>query len=398
MFHASHRLLPERQFRLSVAALLLFSLDACSAGKLGGSGDENGDIEIEPGNSADNSDQSDESTHPLDDDDDGGDDSEESIEPSNKFDLATFPDLNTLPSRCPIDFLFVVDNSASMEDEQKNLIASFPSFIRGIQDTIETDDFHILVVDSDGSNQGSTFCTDGDCQCLGLEPNSDDCCVEACIDPANKTCENKDCSEYPLGLDCEADIGVGRIESGAGTSCNFAGDQRFIRGDAANLEDAFSCAANVGIMGKGDERLILAMNTAIAEPVVAKGGCNEGFLRSPSILVTVIITDEEVKQLDIGPTGTPQEWYDQLIQSKGGKPEHVVMIGFIGDTGLPGAICEPFDETMKNGAEKSPRLHEFIGLFGDTGLASSVCAPDYGPAFTEAIEKIDAACDALIPK
>ena len=35
------------------------------------------------------------------------------------------------------DFLFIVDNSGSMQDEQNNLIASFPGFISTIQDTFD---------------------------------------------------------------------------------------------------------------------------------------------------------------------------------------------------------------------------------------------------------------------
>ena len=36
-----------------------------------------------------------------------------------------------------IDFLFVIDNSSSMEDEQQRLIDGFPGFMQGVQETIE---------------------------------------------------------------------------------------------------------------------------------------------------------------------------------------------------------------------------------------------------------------------
>jgi hypothetical protein len=38
------------------------------------------------------------------------------------------------------DFLFVIDNSGSMADEQDNLIASFPGFIATIQQTLMAQD------------------------------------------------------------------------------------------------------------------------------------------------------------------------------------------------------------------------------------------------------------------
>jgi hypothetical protein len=49
-----------------------------------------------------------------------------------------------------VDFLFIIDNSGSMGDEQQNLIASFPGFIQTIQAELElASDYHIMVIDTD---------------------------------------------------------------------------------------------------------------------------------------------------------------------------------------------------------------------------------------------------------
>ncbi|MCY1010753.1 hypothetical protein OV079_35360 [Nannocystis pusilla] len=66
-----------------------------------------------------------------------------------------------------IDFLFVVDNSGSMADEQANLIASFPGFIDTITNTLSAKDYHIMAVSTDnGMNTGlSSTCTNGSCNC-----------------------------------------------------------------------------------------------------------------------------------------------------------------------------------------------------------------------------------------
>ena len=49
-----------------------------------------------------------------------------------------------------VDFLFVIDNSGSMSDEQQHLINSFPTFISTIQAELkEAQDYHIMVVDTD---------------------------------------------------------------------------------------------------------------------------------------------------------------------------------------------------------------------------------------------------------
>jgi hypothetical protein len=55
-----------------------------------------------------------------------------------------------------VDFLFVIDNSGSMLDEQQSLIASFDGFIEAIQGTLMAQDYHIMVVDTDAESGGST--------------------------------------------------------------------------------------------------------------------------------------------------------------------------------------------------------------------------------------------------
>jgi hypothetical protein len=352
----------------------------------------------------DDDDDDDENTTTQDDDDDDDDDdsdpgSDDDVTLEGKFDLGEIPDLPPLNNgKCGIDFLFVIDNSRSMEDEQKNLIASFPGFIDGIRTTLETDDFQVLVIDSDANGNGfPPFCNNGDCTCIGGGGGNDEsCCQEACADPANKTCAMKDCSMFPPGDNCDVALGAGRIASGAGADCMIEGDRRFMLGSQSDLDGVFECAGDVGIGGSGEEKMMLAMNTAVSEPFVGKDGCNEDFLRDDTVLVVVFITDEEEKQ-GIGSPGAPKEWYDTLVAAKGAA-ERVVMIGFYGDVGQPGALCDVLNEETNVGAEESPRLREFVDMFGDAGLSSSVCAPDFGPAFTEAIGKIDAACDLLPPK
>src|SRR5688500_3590303 len=49
-----------------------------------------------------------------------------------------------------VDFLFVVDNSGSMSDEQSNLVSNFPGFIDTIAAELDdANDYHIMVLDSD---------------------------------------------------------------------------------------------------------------------------------------------------------------------------------------------------------------------------------------------------------
>jgi hypothetical protein len=52
-----------------------------------------------------------------------------------------------------IDFLFAIDNSSSMRDEQENLTRSFPGFIDVMQQVLGTKDVHIMVVSTGGDRE-----------------------------------------------------------------------------------------------------------------------------------------------------------------------------------------------------------------------------------------------------
>ena len=70
-----------------------------------------------------------------------------------------------------VDFLFVIDNSVSMEGEQSALVGAFPGFIDTIQSTLEADsDYHIMVADTDEwgrCNTGNGW--------MGMDPSSNTC-------------------------------------------------------------------------------------------------------------------------------------------------------------------------------------------------------------------------------
>ena len=61
-----------------------------------------------------------------------------------------------------VDFLFVIDNSFSMSLAQDNLRNSFAGFMSVIQDEVDADDFHIMVVDTDAWENDDARADDGD--------------------------------------------------------------------------------------------------------------------------------------------------------------------------------------------------------------------------------------------
>lgn len=278
-----------------------------------------------------------------------------------------------------VDFLFVIDNSASMADEQLNLSTSFPGFIEAIRSSVQAQDYQILILDTDDYDKEKCDVT---CGITG-------------------ECNDRPCAEV-LPPNCNGVLGAGRVEDQLGMPCPIQGAQRFLVDGQPALGDTFSCLAQVGTDGSPSERPMQAMVEAVSPALNAPGACNAGFIRDDAILVVTIITDEEDGHNDMqdalpGSLGEPSDWRDALVAAKHGDMSAIVVLGLIGDAGQPGAICAPLNPNAVNGAEATPRLIEFVELFGSRGVVGSVCAPDYAPTFADAVGRIDTACDEFVP-
>ena len=295
-----------------------------------------------------------------------------------KFDLGGDPGTGTLGTTGPvddgctkIDFLFVIDNSASMEDNQAALVKSFPGFIDAIQATLENgSDYHILVADSDDDGR--------------------------CKQPCNKADANvmKFCAEAKYEA-CDAQLSACDLTRGAGVLhpvglfasnviCPVAGGLRYMLPDQPDLLGTFACVATVGTAGNPSERPMNGMTEALSPALNAPGGCNDGFLRDDAILVITFISDDPNKE----DTGTPQEWYDAVVAAKGGNKDAVVVAGL---------IPQPDMGCAGGGNINGAHWKEFIALWGDHGIDGSVCEPDYAPFFTQAVAVIADTCDNFIP-
>lgn len=290
-----------------------------------------------------------------------------------------------------VDFLFVVDNSGSMEDEQQNLVASFPGFISTIKDTLMAQDYHIMVVDTDAESLSfsSINCTNNVCTCMP-EPQ---CCYALCsgngpiqINPPPTECAGMACDGFELPTGCPVTLGAGKAEDPLGNPCGIENDARFMTDSQPDLEGTFECVAVVGAGGDGNERPMEAMSLAVTNET-AVGGCQEGFLRDDAILVVTFITDEE----DGGSTGTPAAWRQTLVDAKGGNEDAIVVLGLLGDAGVAGGTC--------NGdqADDAQALRTFAESFAH-GAWASVCAPSYNGFFEDAVSVIDTTCDEFVPE
>ena len=150
-----------------------------------------------------------------------------------------------------VDFLFVVDNSGSMEQEQKNLAANFPRLIKKLGKTMKS--YRVGVISSDlgaGKLYVDNACvTGGDGGKLQSRAM-----VAGCTGPKDPWI-----SVTPTGS-------------------NVPG---------GDVPGAFSCIANLGTDGCGFEQTLESAYTALLP------GTNPGFLRKDAALAVVFISDED---------------------------------------------------------------------------------------------------------
>jgi len=249
--------------------------------------------------------------------------------------------------RCSaVDFLFVIDNSESMQRHQDNLRASFDPFIGGIYESLDdVDDYHVGVVTTDAYRDNEEGCRE-----LGALVTSVD--------------------EGP---------GTDAVECGP-----FADGQRYMT-EEDDLAQTFNCAAAVGTDGSRHEEPMKAMRRAIAgDSFEWHRKCNGDFIRDDALLVNVIITDEADgdEAPDANEEPAIEHWYRTVVDKKG-QESNVVVVSLLNDVTPDCQTGDPaFDG--KNIADFTERF--------TYGFVGGICEPDYGDIFARAVEEIDSAC------
>jgi hypothetical protein len=277
-----------------------------------------------------------------------------------RLDVSVPPDMTHEPTQMgcqAIDFLFVIDSSESMKDHQAELIASFPGFAEAIAGAVPDDDWHVMVVDTDGQ-WGGAECANA-CATLGSCPDE----------------PGFDCSTPPPEL-CDITIGAGEVApfgEGASNEVCVDGDARYVAEATDDLPGVFACVAQVGVDGNSAERQGDALSRALGEGMVAEDGCNAGFLRDDAILVVTVITDEP----DVESETEPGDWVQAMLDAKSGDPEAIVALGLLPEEG-------------------APRLIEMLDALPN-GSHASVLEPDYTPFFAAAVDVILEVCEDFEP-
>ncbi len=265
-----------------------------------------------------------------------------------------------------IDFLFVIDNSGSMAEEQSNLATNFPGFI----DVIENYEV-----------EGGGFI---------------DYRVAA-------TTTGRDVS-YTIDLpDPFEDLPMSEAgENGAlllGDGCNMP--RRWLERSDGDVATKFSCVAEVGTGGPSLEMPLYTTELAFTDRVA--DGTNAGFLRDDALLALVVLTDEddcsrtdnnftiENDQCDPpGPNVVELSYYQSFLDNLKGAHGRWAMAVIAGPG--PGTCESSFGE-----AYEATRLKQFVDMTGDTAVFSSICAGDLTTALGEAIDTFQAACESFPP-
>lgn len=277
-----------------------------------------------------------------------------SDDPTFVFDMGVIPDAPVVedPGCHAVDFLFVIDDSGSMADDQAKLIANFPTFADGIVATLDqVTSYQVGVVTTDAYMYNSQGC-----QMMGSL--------------VTKT---------------------GGFDS-SNTMCGPYADGYNFMTENDDLAAEFSCAAQVGTNGDGYEKPMDAVVNVMSEVQDGPGLCNEDFLREEALLVIVVITDEYDGPGDPeggASMGDHNTWYEAVIAAKNDTPENAVALALVH---YNGGLCPPPD-IYSDGVE----IIAWVELFEENGFYGGICEPDYGPIFEEATSVIEEACNNFIP-
>jgi hypothetical protein len=274
------------------------------------------------------------------------------------------------PQPCQkVDFLFVIDDSPSMVEEQDNLIANFPALAALVDSDTNSAgqplDYRIAVTTT-GKSIDYTLDT-----IVGNIPQSED------------------------GSD-------GRFLNGSECGLGHAWLER-ADGDAAFIATKFSCMADVGTGGPSVEMPLANLELAFGDRVT--DGSNAGFLREDALLAIIILTDEDdcsrrdndftITDDNCDDTPWPElialsEMQTELDTLKGGHGRWAIAViaGDGSDTCSTTGLGESRAEAI--------RLREFAEMTGEPGVFSSICVSDLAPPLAQALSTFEETCESMI--
>ena len=275
-----------------------------------------------------------------------------------------------------VDILFVIDNSNSMEQEQKNLAANFAKFIQrveAIQPPIKS--YHVGVISTDIG--AGAF---NDPILVGCKPKGDDGMLQ-------------------------------HAATGSGCAKSYS---KFLTGPRSGLAQDFACIAQLGLGGCGFEQQLESALRALT-----KQSYNTGFLRPNAPLAIIFITDEDdcsakdtslfnPKDNKLGPFPSRcvthnsklhlvSRYIDGFKKLKT-NPDRVVVAAITGPAGqvdvdpTTGKVKPICSSAAFGDSHPGNRFNALIKGFGDRGVLESICQGDLAKPLDVIGKAIERAC------
>jgi hypothetical protein len=250
-----------------------------------------------------------------------------------------------------MDILFIVDNSGSMSEEQTNLGQNFPKFIDVLNAYMTSGgtplDYHVGVT--------TTSLSDG---------------------------------APPIPFPIPIPIAMG--DDGALRNTASCGMTRpWIERTDQNPAMQFSCVANVGTDGSGQEQPLNGAKLALTDRIT--DGKNKGFMRDDALLAIVMLTDEDDQSGDPKNAGSSPLPVADFI-----KAYDTVKNGH--DRWATAVIAGPSNCMSAFGsAQEAVRLKDFVAKSGSQAVFSSICDGDLAKSLDDALHTFKAACESFPP-
>jgi hypothetical protein len=169
------------------------------------------------------------------------------------------------------------------------------------------------------------------------------------------------------------------------TSCGIAGSPWLVA-PSLDFAEQFACVASTRADSTQESPVLNAV-LALENPK------NAGFVRDDSLLVVVLLTDEDTQD-----TAVPMvELHDRMLASVGGDTSRLVMLAIAGDPGvfeMPKTTCFG----LYGSATPGRRIHSILAGLGDHGVLQDICAGDLATTFADVLGDVVDTCADYHPE
>ena len=169
------------------------------------------------------------------------------------------------------------------------------------------------------------------------------------------------------------------------TDCGLPPGQRWVVGPSPTFAAEFECIAAT----KSGTLELTAYNTAEAlhDPQ------NAGFLRDDSLLLIVMLTDEETHDNDLA---TMVDIRNRMLSAVDDRLDRLVVLGIAAGAGVfeaPESVCEgPYGK-----AAPARRLASIVASFRERGIFQPICDGELATSFAEVLDDVVSACKDYEP-